>query len=163
MRLIRGHWKPIQICALLFNPMLVTSLEQTKQLAAQFAQTLKGGELVALRGDLGTGKTTFVKGLAEALGIEEIVRSPTFTLLHVFETKHQLVRYLVHIDAYRLHEPDALTEIGIGEWLERKDAIVCLEWPDAPGIPIEPDHVVRFALGEKENEREIEINRHPSP
>lgn len=138
--------------------MRVNSLEQTKQLAVQFAQTLNGGELVALHGDLGTGKTTFVKGLAEALGIQEIVRSPTFTLLHVFETKDRLVRYLVHIDAYRLHEPNALTEIGIGEWLERKDAVVCIEWPDAPGIPIEPDHVVRFALGVSSNEREITID-----
>ncbi len=71
----------------------------TYLLAAKLAYLLKGGDIVLLNGDLGAGKTTFVKGIAKALNVKEVVTSPTFTLLKTYKSD----RYeIVHIDAYRL-------------------------------------------------------------
>lgn len=71
----------------------------TYLLAAKLAYLLKGGDIVLLNGDLGAGKTTFVKGIAKALNVKEVVTSPTFTLLKTYKSN----RYeIVHIDAYRL-------------------------------------------------------------
>lgn len=73
----------------------------TYQLASKLAKCLRGGEIILLNGDLGAGKTTFVKGVAKALKIKEVVTSPTFTLLKTYQAEKFM---LVHIDAYRLNE-----------------------------------------------------------
>lgn len=109
------------------------NLKETKAVAAEFAKTLEGGELVALHGDLGAGKTTFVQGLAEALGVEEPVRSPTFSLVKIYPTQHASIRHLVHADLYRLEGTIDLEEIGLEEWLNRKDAVVVVEWAEKMG------------------------------
>lgn len=137
--------------------MITHSPEETKTIAADFAATLAGGEIVALEGDLGAGKTTFVQGLAEALGIKEPVRSPTFAVMNVYAVPGTGVKELVHLDLYRLKTPDDITNLGLDEWLGRSDTVVVIEWPRAvTGIPVEPTHDVRFDTDE-ENRRVIEI------
>lgn len=107
------------------------SADETMRLAADLAATLRGGAFLALHGDLGAGKTCFVRGLARGLGIDSrAVSSPTFVIMHEYEsaaTDEPLV--LIHVDAYRLHGAAELEGIGWEELLERRDAIIALEWP----------------------------------
>ena len=105
------------------------SSEQTKKIASDFAKTLKGGEVVLLEGDLGSGKTTFVQGLAEALGVEEPVRSPTFTIMNLYKIKHDQIKQIAHFDFYRLEQEADLEDLGLEEWLGRDDTVVLIEWP----------------------------------
>ncbi|MDP3986265.1 MAG: tRNA (adenosine(37)-N6)-threonylcarbamoyltransferase complex ATPase subunit type 1 TsaE, partial [Candidatus Veblenbacteria bacterium] len=79
-----------------------TSASQTRALGTKLAGELKGGELLALTGHLGSGKTTFLKGLAKGLGVKDTVTSPTFVLMKVYPAKHKNIRTFVHVDCYRL-------------------------------------------------------------
>jgi len=107
---------------------ITNSSEETKKIAADFVKTIKGGEVFFLKGDLGAGKTVFVQGLANALGVDEPVRSPTYALVKIYPTNHAAIKYLVHADLYRLDEQVTIESIGLDEWLERKDAVVIVEW-----------------------------------
>lgn len=107
------------------------SEKETYRLAARVASKLRGREVIGLIGDLGTGKTTFVRGLARALGIRGVIRSPTFTLMHVYNIgKHPNIKHLVHVDAYRLRSAPELAGIGIEEYLGRQDTVTVIEWAD---------------------------------
>lgn len=98
-----------------------TSLKQTEFLAYHLAKLLGGGDVITLEGDLGTGKTAFTKGLAKALGIEEPVTSPTFTIIKEYEASIPLY----HIDAYRLEFSDE--DIGLDEYIN-ENGITVIEW-----------------------------------
>ncbi len=100
--------------------------EQTRTLGERIGRRLVGGDILALRGNLGTGKTCLVKGIARGLGIpEEEVVSPTYTLIHEIIGSLRLF----HIDLYRIEDPDDLENIGFYEAFE-KDAVTVVEWPD---------------------------------
>lgn len=101
-----------------------TSIQQTYAIAKRLADRLHGGEIILLQGDLGAGKTTFVKGLALALGIDDVVTSPTFTLMNEYRGK-QLKLY--HFDLYRLGQ-GAADELGFDEFYHAPDAVCCIEW-----------------------------------
>ena len=98
----------------------------TVRLGEEIAKKLKKGDIVALVGDLGTGKTAFVKGLARGLGISEYVTSPTFTLVQSYKG---LGINLHHFDVYRISDEDELFEIGFEEYLYEGDICV-IEWAD---------------------------------
>lgn len=100
--------------------------EQTMNLAKDLALQLKGGETICLNGDLGAGKTVFVKGLAKGLGIKELITSPTFVLVKEFNTNNLK---LYHIDCYRLESSQDLLSLGFQEWLKNGNIIV-IEWAD---------------------------------
>lgn len=100
------------------------SPEETHRIARAFAGRLGQSALVALFGELGAGKTRFVQGLADGLGIRELVNSPTFTLINEYEGS----RPLFHVDLYRVGSEDEALELGLEEYLER--GIVAIEWPD---------------------------------
>jgi len=131
----------------------VHSVEETWQAAAELAELLKPGRVIALHGDLGAGKTTFVQGLGFALGLKRPVTSPTFTL----STEYQTSRFkLVHMDLYRLTGPDDLLTIGYPEYLET-GAVVAVEWPERAGDLIPPDALhVTFSLTDDPDTRVIE-------
>ena len=99
------------------------SPEQTRQIAADFAKTLKAGDVVLYEGDLGAGKTAFTKGIGEALGVEEAVTSPTFAIVNEYEGKLPLF----HFDLYRLENYDDLYSIGFFDYLTR-GGIIAAEW-----------------------------------
>jgi tRNA threonylcarbamoyladenosine biosynthesis protein TsaE len=131
------------------------SVPATWRLAAQLAARLPNGGVVALQGELGAGKTTFVQGLARALGITRPVTSPTFTLVGEYPGDHLL---LVHMDLYRLRSPDDLLTIGFPEYLERK-ALVAVEWPERAGDLLPPETIwVTITLTADARTRHIEIN-----
>jgi len=107
------------------------STSETKALGKRLSNSLKGGEVFALCGSLGSGKTVFVQGVAEGLGIEKVV-SPTFMLLRGYAVKDKLVKTLYHMDLYRL-EGDVVEEVkglGVEEIWFKKENVVFVEWAD---------------------------------
>ncbi len=115
-------------------------------------ELLLAPKLVVLRGDLGMGKTTLVRGMAAALGADaDEVTSPTFTLVHEYKGKKTR---LVHLDLYRLETENELETVGLWEMAEAPDALVLVEWGDKfPSVMERADAVVSIAQGEVENER----------
>ncbi len=97
----------------------------THRLAAEILTTLPNRAVLALHGDLGSGKTCFVQGLAEAMGITEPVTSPTFTLVNEYKGE----RLLTHVDLYRLTNPDEALAMGFEELVEA-DGITAVEWAE---------------------------------
>lgn len=102
--------------------------QQAIDAGRQLAKTLHGGEVLLLTGELGSGKTTFVKGLAQGLGVKEDVTSATFLLLTQYRASDGLT--LIHVDGYRLESEDDVRSIGLDDWLGRSDTIVAIEWPE---------------------------------
>jgi tRNA threonylcarbamoyl adenosine modification protein YjeE len=101
-----------------------TSVKDTYALAQRIAGLLEGGEVLLLDGDLGAGKTTFTKGLAKALGIEDDVTSPTFTIMNVYESGRLKLN---HLDMYRLEHEDDLYELGVEDAMDG-DTVTVIEW-----------------------------------
>lgn len=101
----------------------------TAALGARIAQGLKPGDTVALSGALGAGKTTLARGILRALGVEERVPSPTFTLVQAYETP---ALTLFHFDLYRIETPAELSELGLDDALDEGAALI--EWPER-GMP----------------------------
>lgn len=133
------------------------SLARTRQLAQEVAALLRRGDVVLLIGDLGAGKTAFTKALAGALGVEEDVTSPTFTLMRHYPTA-TTAGTLLHIDAYRLEGPAGLEDLGIEELLD--DGVAVIEWGDLVAAAIGPDHLdITFTWVDEEH-RAITIEPH---
>ncbi len=137
------------------------STEETLQIARQFARTLQRGDIVALVGDLGAGKTQFVKGICEGLGVSLPVASPTFVLLHRYFGKDPAGMELVihHLDLYRVGSSSEIFDLGFEEFLYG-DGISLIEWADRLGDLLPDRRVdVHITLGESEEERGIAIRQ----
>lgn len=118
------------------------SASETQKIARILAEELshaprgRGAQVIALQGELGAGKTTFVQGFVQALGVKEKVKSPTFVLIKIYSldqksrSKNPVYKHLVHIDCYRISSPRDLIHLGLKEILGDKDAIVLIEWAD---------------------------------
>lgn len=105
--------------------VVTTSIAQTIRTGERLAAGLQAGDVVLLKGDLGAGKTHFVKGVARYFGVpEEEVQSPTFSIIHEYPGRIPLY----HVDAYRLDRPEEALEFGIDEYLYG-DGICLIEWP----------------------------------
>ena len=152
--------------------ILSRSAKETKKaaeiLAAELtSQPLKKALVIALEGNLGSGKTTFVQGFARALGVKDNVLSPTFVLMKVYSMtrmtrsptsyrsyhKHTF-KHLIHIDCYRLDFPKDLIHLGFKDLIKDKDAIILIEWADRVRELI-PQNAswIRFRHGKKSHER----------
>jgi tRNA threonylcarbamoyladenosine biosynthesis protein TsaE len=105
--------------------LLSASPEETEALAAKLAAELRAGDVVTVSGELGSGKTTFVRGACRALGVEEAVTSPTFTIGHRYHGRVAVS----HLDLYRFHGLSAAEWGDLEPYFE--DAIVFVEWPEA--------------------------------
>ena len=101
-----------------------------------------GATVLALHGDLGTGKTTFVQTLAKSLGVEETVNSPTFVIMKKYEVAGPY-QTLIHIDAYRLESVDEMTVLGFTDLLSQKSTIICIEWAEKIE-PLLPDSAIHL-------------------
>lgn len=107
------------------------SAQETFELGKLFAKRLKNGDIVAIYGDLGAGKTEFVKGICNFFNVEDIVTSPTFTIMnHYSSDKSDKPVSIYHIDLYRLKTEKEIEEIGFDECLISKDCIKIIEWAD---------------------------------
>ena len=105
---------------------IVPTLEQTKHLAEQFADSLKVGDVVLLSGDLGAGKTTFTQFVFKYLGVQGVVNSPTFSVLKTYNAKGIVLN---HFDAYRINTSEAI-ECGFDEVISGGDGITFIEWSE---------------------------------
>ncbi len=135
------------------QPIVTASVEQTEQAGAQLARRLSPGDVVALTGDLGAGKTAFVRGLAAGLGVSQPVTSPTFTIVNEYEGGRCP---LFHFDLYRLEDGDALFDIGWEDYLSR-GGICAVEWSERAMDMMEPCVRVDIRRGETDELRVIQI------
>lgn len=137
-----------------------TCEDDTFQLGADLASHLLPGDTVAFYGDLGSGKTEFVKGICDGLNVKDLVSSPTFTIVNQYEGVNDgggEVR-LYHIDLYRIESADELQEIGLEELLLDSDAIKLIEWSEhGTGVLPTRRYEVRFSALDDENSRRIEV------
>lgn len=120
------HHTEDDIFATLRHGITSTSVAQTEAIAAALAAALPAEAVLALHGDLGTGKTSFVRGLAQAWGIEGPITSPSFNLLNLYRSPR---RTLVHIDAYRLQSDDQAEGLLLDDFLVPPYCLA-VEWPD---------------------------------
>jgi tRNA threonylcarbamoyladenosine biosynthesis protein TsaE len=119
---------------------IVTKKEiETFNLGLKLAKKLKGGEVLALVGDLGAGKTKLIQGLAKGLGVKVKVNSPTFNILKIYqvETQHpglnklsRAVKVFCHIDAYRLRSEKDLISLGAPELFNQPEVVTAIEWAE---------------------------------
>ena len=129
--------------------VVTRSEEETQQVARGLAATLHAGDVILLSGNLGAGKTAFVRGLAAGLGIDpEEVSSPTFTLIHEYRGGRLA---LYHADLYRL-EQAATEEIGLEE-MGAADGVLAIEWPDRLTHEIPGARAVRIDIVDDETRR----------
>ena len=128
----------------------------TLALGELMTELLPAPKLVILRGDLGMGKTTLVRGMAAALGADSAeVTSPTFTLVHEYRGRKTR---LVHLDLYRLEEEREIEGIGLWEMAEAADALVLVEWGDRFASVMErADAEIAIGQGAAENERLLTV------
>ena len=133
------------------------SPEETQSLGVRFGNTLRGGEIVLLSGQLGAGKTLFVKGVAGALGVaEDEVTSPSFTLVNQYQGRLTLY----HIDLYRLNEgAQAAHAVDLDELLTEESAVIIIEWAERMGAYPLPEPVWRIEItGDGDEPRTVKIN-----
>lgn len=128
----------------------VTSMVQLETAARTLLATCAtdaaaGATVLALSGDLGTGKTTFVQTLARQLGIVETVTSPTFAIMKRYEATHPTWRSLVHIDAYRIESIDEMEVLRFREVLEENSTMICIEWPERIQALV-PEHAIMLSF-----------------
>lgn len=134
----------------------------TKKLAKLLAQKLNRST-IALTGDLGAGKTTFIQGFANGLGIKRSLLSPTFLIIRSYRLKTKNYKLLYHIDCYRLKKPAELTTLGFKGILADPKNIILIEWAEKIKKLLPKNTLwLKFSHGQKENERIIEIHENSS-
>lgn len=135
----------------------------TKKIAKTLARDLGarlGPIVIALKGNLGAGKTTFTQGFASALGIKEKILSPTFVLMKIYKIFSSQIpkKHLIHVDCYRLDSPKEMEHLGFKNFIKDKDAVIIIEWADRIKRLLPKEAVwIRFSHGKKQTERKIII------
>jgi tRNA threonylcarbamoyladenosine biosynthesis protein TsaE len=153
--------KPAQSESVIFethNP------QETQKIASIFFETIStekkkrtGALVVSLEGDLGAGKTTFMQGFAKKANVKEPVQSPTFVIMKIYRLhRRSFPKLLIHIDAYRISEKDLLL-LGWNEFVQNKDAVVCVEWGSRIKKILPPDALHVHFRHEKKDQRSIEF------
>jgi tRNA threonylcarbamoyladenosine biosynthesis protein TsaE len=129
-----------------------SSAASTRRVGERVGTLARPGDVILLDGDLGAGKTTFTQGLARALGVDEPVTSPTFTLVHSYDGS--VVR-LLHADVYRLERLRDVVDLGLAELLE-DGAVAVVEWGQRAVPALPPDHLdVGISFGTGDGDRTI--------
>ena len=133
--------------------MITSSANETMDFACELAKTIKAPKIIVLSGDLGAGKTTFTKGFAKGLGIDEIITSPTFTLLNEYEGRKKMY----HFDMYRLSSKEEAYELGFEDYFNKNDGVVLVEWAENVEGLFSPPYT-KITLNKLSNtKREIKI------
>jgi tRNA threonylcarbamoyladenosine biosynthesis protein TsaE len=130
-----------------------TSVEQTRLLGGAVAELSRPGDLVLLSGEMGAGKTAFTQGFGKALGIDEPITSPTFTLAHQYEGRLTLH----HLDVYRLDQMSEVTDLGLAELLDG-GGVTVIEWGEVIAPVLPGDYLeIHLSYGPEDDEREVTL------
>ncbi len=145
------------------------NFKETQQAGAEMARKVlrtgsqKTAVVLALHGDLGSGKTTFLQGFAKGLGIEEVVNSPTFVIMKRFQISDFRFQNFYHLDCYRLEKPEEILELGFKEIISNPRNIVAIEWPATAYGGVPPEAGKKFISITfkhlEENKRELTISK----
>ena len=138
------------------DTVLTKSVEETFELGKKFGAGLMGGEVIEFVGDLGAGKTRFVRGLAVGIGSDDEVASPTFTISRVYYGANNLS--LHHFDFYRLQDPGLVAE-ELAEATKDSQAIVCIEWAETVRGVLPEDRITIEITPIDEDSREFKFVR----
>jgi tRNA threonylcarbamoyladenosine biosynthesis protein TsaE len=133
--------------------LMTKSVDDTKAVAATLAELARPGDLILLAGDLGAGKTAFAQGFGAALGVDEPITSPTFTLVSQYAGRLPMN----HLDVYRLEQLAEVADLGLAEMLD-EGGVTLIEWGDTivPALPA--DYLeIRLAFGAADDDRELEL------
>ena len=141
--------------------------KETQAIAVDLAKRVRGGDVVALYGELGTGKTTFTQAFAKTLGVKERVQSPTFILMHEHQVRparkiptsrrdYAPLRVFLHVDAYR-GDAKQFRAIGLEEYLGRPDTVVLIEWADRVEELLPKKRIQVFFKHLKGNRRRLSV------
>lgn len=145
--------------------IVTNSFEETQKLGEELAKTLKGGEVLALYGNLGSGKTTFMQGLAHGLGITRNIISPTFIIMRSYEVGTRDnglgISNLYHLDLYRIEDEKQAVGLGLEELIEDSHNIVAIEWPDKIENILPEKRISIYFEYMGDDKREIRISRSP--
>lgn len=140
---------------------LSKNIDETRDLARYFVENLEPKEratVVALIGDLGSSKTTFSQLVGEALGVRDGIQSPTFLIEKIYELFNMPWKHLVHIDAYRLDDPQELLALGWEDIVARPENLILIEWADKVKSILPEDAVFISFTFVDETTRKIEIS-----
>lgn len=136
------------------------SEEETFEIGVDFSSRLQAGDIIAFYGELGAGKTEFIKGICHGMNVEEIVSSPTYTIVNQYlgEDRRRRQVDIYHIDLYRIANGSELTEVGLYELLADDSSVKLIEWAEIAEaiLPMER-YDIYFATLDDENGRRIEI------
>ncbi len=130
-----------------------TSVDETREIAAALAELARPGDLLLLAGDLGAGKTAFAQGFGAALGVDEAITSPTYTI----HTRYEGRLSLDHLDVYRMDQMAEVFDVGLPEMLD-DGGVILIEWGDAIAPAMPADYLeIRFTFGEGDDDRRLEL------
>ena len=124
-------------------------------------QRRRSGEVLALNGELGSGKTVLIKGIAAGLGIKKHITSPTFVVMKLYKIQNPKseIQNLLHIDAYRLNSGQDLVNIGVKDWLAKPNTVTVIEWAERVKNILPKDTItIKLKLRKNKNERTITVN-----
>ena len=133
------------------------SEEETEKIASKIAKKIPYGTCVGLRGNLGAGKTVFARGFARGLNIDDVVSSPTFTLIKEYHAGNN--QWLYHLDLYRITDVEAALVFGVDEYLSDLNAIVLIEWSERIYELFTSDTVLIDIDRTGENSRRISVGK----
>jgi tRNA threonylcarbamoyladenosine biosynthesis protein TsaE len=135
------------------------SFKETQEFGKKFAQQLNGGEVIALYGDLGSGKTTFMQGLAQGLGIQKNIISPTFIIMRTYniQSEAKSLKTLYHLDLYRIENEAQAIDLGLEELMGDSENIVAIEWPDKIENILPEKRINIYCAYLEDDRREIKI------
>lgn len=140
---------------------ITQNFSETQKVGENLGKSLKKGVVIALYGELGSGKTTFIQGFAKGLGIKERIISPTYTIVRRHEVssryKASSIKYFYHIDLYRIEERDNPKELGIEELMSNSENIVAIEWAERMSKFLLKERIDIYFEYLDENKRKITV------
>lgn len=142
------------------NSFISKSREETLRLGEDFAKSLQGGSVVCFFGELGSGKTTFIQGLAKGLGIKRRIISPTFIIIRHYQINFNQATNFYHIDLYRTQTKDDLLGLGVDEIIENNENIVAIEWAEKMNNLLPQKRVEIHCEYINDSERKITFNHY---
>ena len=134
--------------------IVIKSLDEIEKAAAEFLPCLKYSRVVAFYGEMGAGKTTFIKALCACLGVTDMVNSPTFSIINEYFTSKRELIY--HLDLYRLRNPEELLDIGYEDYLQSGNYLF-IEWPEKAESLLSPECILARISRNSDESRRLNI------